>query len=134
MDDIKKELRITRFFCIVSSFLTICLLAGIGLLVIKLQPVYQFMTEAEPVLEQVSELDVETMNRILQNLDTSMGQVDWTALAESLDQLDVGAINDSLQKLDMDELTAALEHINGVADKLEALGERFSSFSSLFGR
>lgn len=134
MDEIKKELRLTRFFCIISSLLTICLLAGIGLLVIKLQPVYLFMKEAQPVLEQISELDVDTMNGVLQDLDASMGQVDWKELADSLEQLDIETINDSLQSLDVDELSSALEHINKAADTLDALGERLSSFSSLFGR
>ncbi|MCM1044268.1 MAG: hypothetical protein NC417_02050 [Candidatus Gastranaerophilales bacterium] len=134
MDDIKKELRLTRFFCIVSSLLTLCLLAVIGLLAVKLQPIYLFIEEAKPALQQVKELDIGTMNRLLQDMETTVGQVDWNELADSLEQLDIEEINQSLQSLDMEELSAALEHINKAADTMESLSEKFSSFSSLFGR
>lgn len=134
MDEIKKELRLTRFFCIVSSLLTLCLLAAIGLLALKLRPVYLFIEEAKPALQQVSELDIDTMNRVLQDVEIAVGQVDWNELADSLEQLNIEEINKSLQSLDMEEFSAALEHINKAADTLEGLSEKFSSFSSLFGR
>lgn len=137
MDDMKKELRLTRFFCIVSSLLTICLLAVIALLAIKLQPMYRFIEEAGPALQKVSELDIDTMNHVIQDLETSMGQMDWNELADSLEQLDkldIETVNESLQSLDVEELSAALEHINNAADTLEGLSERFSALPSLFGR
>ncbi|MCH5343232.1 MAG: hypothetical protein J1E64_04260 [Acetatifactor sp.] len=134
MEDIKRELRLTRFFCIVSSILSICLLAAIVFLVVSLQPVFSFVNETKPALEQFSKLDIDTLNRTMEQVDTSLGQVDWEKVADSLEQLDVEAINEAIRNLDTKELSTALEKLNKTTDALEAFGERLGSLSSLFGR
>lgn len=70
MRQLAKELRLTRVFCAVSSLLTLCLLIGGILFFCKLQPVVSFIQEAQPVMEQLSKLDVEAVNTALQGLDT----------------------------------------------------------------
>lgn len=134
MEDIKRELRLTRFFCIVSSILSVCLLAAVVFLVISLQPVFTFMEDTKPALEQLSKLDIDALNRTLEQVDTSLEQVDWEKLVDSLERLDVEAINEAIRNLDTKELSIALEKLNKTTDALEAFGERLGSLSSLFGR
>ena len=70
MKQLKKELRLTRVFCAISSLLTLCLLVGGILLFCRLQPVVVFLQDAKPVMEQLSQLDVEAVNTALEGLDT----------------------------------------------------------------
>lgn len=134
MEDIKRELRLTRIFCIVSSILSICLLAAIVFLVVSLQPVFSFVNETKPAWEQFSKLDIDTLNRTMEQVDISLGQVDWKKVADSLERLDVEAINEAIRNLDTKELSTALEKLNKIIDALEAFGERLGSLPSLFGR
>lgn len=65
-----KELRLTRFLCIISSLLTICLIAGGIFVVYSIQPLFAFTDDLQPILTKLSQLDVDALNSTLQNLDT----------------------------------------------------------------
>ena len=134
MEDIKKELRLTRLFCIISSLLTVCLLAAIVFLIISLRPILSFVEDTKPALEHMSELDIDALNGTLEQVDIALGQVDWEEVSDSLKQLDVEAINEAIRNLDTGELSTALENLNQVVAALEAFGEKVGSLSSLFGR
>lgn len=69
MNLLRRELRLTRVFCMISSLLTICVLAGGVFLFRNLQPVFDFLQEAQPVMEQISTLDVEAINTAIEGLD-----------------------------------------------------------------
>ncbi len=129
---LRKELRMTRIFCMISSVITFCLLAGMILLFNSLRPIYDFLEKAEPILEEASMLDVDTLNDTLEQVNTSLEQVDWEELSRSLSQLDVKSINEALENLDTEEFSEALENLNEAADTLKGLGEKWQSFSSLF--
>lgn len=130
---LRKELRITRIFCILSSVLTVCLLVGIILLLGMMKPVYKFMEEAEPVLVQASKLDVETFNDTLGQMQEAFGKVDWEQLSDSLNSLDVDAINNALEGLDMEEFSRSMTNLNDVIETLRDLGAKFNALSSVFG-
>lgn len=122
-----KELRITRIFCILSSLLTVCLLVGGFLVWNKLQPVISVLQEAQPVMEQLSALDVEEMNRTLEQVNITLESVDWQQVSESLAELDVDAINDAVEGLDTEELTKAIENLNKVASMFEKWANKWNS-------
>ncbi len=124
MEDIRKELKRTRIFCAVSSVVTLCLLAAILFLIVEIQPVLSFAEKAGPVVERLSQLDIDALNGTLEQLDGSLGQVNWEELGKSLEQLDVEEINEAIRNLDTEELTTALENLNRAVDTLEAFGER----------
>lgn len=133
LEILRRELRLTRIFCMVSSAVTLCLLAGIIILSSRVKPVYEFMKEAGPVLEQASKLDVDAFNETLNRMNESLGQVDWAQLSDTLNSLDVDAINNALENLDMEEFSKTLANLNNVADALKDLSSKFSSLPSVFG-
>lgn len=134
LEMLRKELRLTRIFCIISSVLTICLLAGVVVLCIGLRPVNEFMRKAEPALEQLEDLDVDTLNTTLEQVNISLEQVDWEQLSDSLGKLDVDAVNEALEGLDTEEFSRALENLNNATDMLKGISEKFGSIISFFGK
>ena len=125
-----KELKITRIVCIITSALTICLLAGGMFLFGRVQRMAEI---CEPVIEKVSALDVESLNRTMDNVNASMEEVDWKQVADALDKLDVDALNSAIEGLDTTELTQSLKNLNEAVEKVREISEKLSSFSSLFG-
>lgn len=126
---LRRELRTTRIFCGISSLLTLFLLIGGILVVTKAQA---YVAEIAPVVEELSQLDVEEFNRTLANINTTLTAVDWEKLSVSLSVLDVEALNAAIADLDTAELTEALEHLNAAADTMEDLSGKLEPIMSMF--
>ncbi len=129
-----KELRFTRIVCMVSSVLTLCLLAGGILLLGRVRELEKF---CEPVVEKVSQLDVESLNETLGKVNVSLETVDWEQVAEALGELDVDAINSAIEHLDTEELSESLKNLNDAVETVreigELLSEKMKSLSILLG-
>lgn len=93
----------------------------------SLKPIFVFLQEAQPVMEQMAELDVAEVNATLEQVNATLGSVDWQQVSDSLGQLDVDAINEAIEGLDTEELSEAIENMNKAADVLESWGEKLSS-------
>lgn len=156
LNQLRKELRATRFFCVISSFLTGALLVGGVLLFGQIKPVFTFVEEVQPVLEELSQLDMDGVNLTLeqisytvssvdwkqvsdavssvdwQQVSDAIGSVDWQTVSDSLSELDVDAINEAIEGLDTEELSKAIENLNNTVEALEGLREKISSFTGLF--
>jgi len=132
IDILKKELKFTRICCMVSSILTICLLAAVIILFTKLQPVYEFMNTAKPVMEKISEVDVNSLNETIGTLNETMGEVDWEGLSDSIDALDVEAINKVIESYDPEEFSRTLDNLNSAIEMIGTLSQKFGSLSSIF--
>ena len=59
---LKKELVVTRIFCIISSILAIVLLSGGIWVYVQMKPVFQVVEKTGPVIEELSELDTESLD------------------------------------------------------------------------
>lgn len=116
-----KELRITRFFCILSSLLTLFLLIGGFFIFRSLEPFYHLVQDVQPVLQQFSQLDIESFNQVL-------SQIDVEGIQSILEQIDTDAINSTLQGLDIEEFSTTLKNLNDITEVLRSLSERFNSF------
>lgn len=114
-ETLRKELKVTRIWCIISSVITFCLLAAMVVLLWKLQPAYEFMKEAGPAVRQTLE------------------ETDLSQLSQTLSGLDVEALNDTLSSLDTEELSTVMESINHVSELVDELNEKYDSMMSLFG-
>lgn len=125
-----KELRFTRIICIISSVLTFCLLVGGGFLFGKVQKLAEI---CEPAIEKISDVDVESLNETLDNVNASLESVDWEQVADVLGELDVDALNSAIEGLDTEELTEALQNLNDTVDKIKEVSDKMSSFGSMFG-
>lgn len=131
-DLLKKELKITRICCMISSILTLCLLIAVVVLFTKLQPVYEFMNTAKPVMEKAAEIDVDTLNETIGTLNETMGEVDWESLSDSLDALDVEAVNKLIESYDPEEFSRTLDNLNSAIEMIGTLSQKFGSLSSIF--
>lgn len=118
-----KELRLTRIICMISSFLTLCLLAGGILLFGKVQELAEI---CRPVVEKVSELDVESLNDTMDNINASLETVDWQQVADALGELDVEALNSAIEGLDTEELSKSLKNLSDAVDKVQEISEMMS--------
>lgn len=125
-----RELKFTRMICVVSSLLTLCLLAGGVFLFGRVRELAQM---CEPMVEKVSELDVESLNGALNHVNASLEQVDWEEVADTLGKLDVDALNSALEGLDTRELSESLRNLNDAVETIRQLGEKMSSLVSSFG-
>lgn len=129
MEKLSRELRITRFFCMISSLLTALVLAGGTFFFLAIREAW---VDAEPVIQQIVALDIEGFNLALEQLNTTLESVDWEQVSLAIEQLDVDALNTAIENLDTAELSEALENLNNAVDVLEQLGQVFRRFTSLF--
>lgn len=120
---LRKELRFTRIVCMVTSVLTIFLLAGGILLFGRVQ---ELAAICEPVAEKVSELDVESLNDTLAHVNATLETVDWEQVADALGELDVDAINSAIEGLDTEELSKSLKNLNDAVEKIQEVSEKMN--------
>ncbi len=129
MEKLASQLQITRIFCLVTSLLTILLLAGGGILYLKLQGM---MEKAEPVMEQISQVNVEALNGTLEQLEENIGKVDWGQVSDTLGRLDVDALNTAIENLDTQELSTSLANLNDAVEAVREAKDAIQSFLSVF--
>ncbi|MCM1541316.1 MAG: hypothetical protein NC121_08645 [Blautia sp.] len=137
-----RELKFTRVICMISSVLTLCLLAGGILLSARVRELGE---ACAPVVEKVSQLDVESLNATLVHVNDTLETVDWNRVAESLGELDVEALNSTIERLDVDainsaiegldtaELTQALKTLNDAVEKIRELSDKLGEAVSWLG-
>lgn len=130
MEKLRKELRATRIFSMISSILMVCILVC-GFMVC--QGVKPYVEQLWPVVEQLAEVDFAGIANSLQSLETSVNAVDWKYLSQQVSRLDVDAINEAIAGLDTEELSKGLENINKAAESLQKMSDSLKAFSSKFG-
>lgn len=135
MKKLRRELMFTRIMCMVSSALTILLLAGGVYLFGQVQTIAQ---QAQPVIEQVAAVDVENVNQTLRQVRSSLENVDLKEVADTLKQavdtldgVDIEALNSAIEGLDTEELSRTLANLN---DAVESLHKVEDSLNMLFGK
>ena len=121
-----KELKFTRIICMILSVLTLCLLAGGLFLYGKVRKLAEI---CEPVVEQVSQLNVESLNKTLEHVNVSMETVDWQQVSDVLGELDVDALNSAIEGLDTEEISKSLKNLNDAADRIREVSENLSSLA-----
>lgn len=138
LEKLRKELRMTRIFCIISSVITFLLLVGGCVAVVTaygyVGKVQEYVVEVTPTIQKLSKLDVEEFNRTMTNVNQSLKAVDWEQVATSLEALDVDALNAAIENLDTEELTEALKNLNDASAALRAVGDKLGSWTSVFGK
>ncbi len=123
---LRRSLRSTRIFCILSSLLTACLLAG-GIFCFA--AIRQAAVKVKPILQQITALDMEELNGTVDQLNATLESVDWKQLSQTIGQLDMDSINTAIQNLDTAELSKALENLNSAIDTLEKISQAFQKLT-----
>lgn len=131
---LQRDLLVTRIFSMILSILMIGILVG-GFYMFRTVQTYavqvdgyvtDIMTYAEnmePAIEQLSEVDIETLNDTMEQMTVAFAEVDFEKLAQQIDDLDVEAINAKVAALDVDALNdkvAALD-VDALNAKINAL-------------
>ena len=145
LEQLKKELRITRIFCLISSVLTCTLLMGGILIYTQIKPVLDVVRDATPIMNELAELDINSVNTTLEKVSSTLDSVDWEGVSdavgsvqwkevsETISGIDVEAFNKAVEDLDTREFSKAIERLNKVIDVLEGWGEKLGSIKGLFG-
>lgn len=142
LDQLRRELRVTRIFCVSTLLLLVCIVAGI---VIGGWAVYNGVKEPIGqmigIVQELEKLDYETLQVTLENanrtmavLNENISAVDWEKVSGQIAALDIEAINEAIQGLDTEELTEALENLNQAAETLRNISDSLKSLFGGFGR
>ena len=145
LEQLKKELRITRIFCIISSVLTCTLFVGGILIYTQIKPVMDIVKDATPIINELAKIDMNSVNTTLEQVSNTLesvdwegvsdavGSVEWQEVSETISGIDAEAFNKAVEDLDTKELSKAIERLNNVIDVLEGWGEKLGSIKGLFG-
>ncbi|MDE7322056.1 MAG: hypothetical protein K2N73_04890 [Lachnospiraceae bacterium] len=135
MKRLRRELIFTRIMCMITSVLTILLLAGGVYLFGQVQTIAK---QVQPVMEQVAAVDVENVNETLRQVRNSLEKVDLQEAADTLKQavntlngVDIEALNSAIEGLDTEELSKTLANLNDAVDSLHKMED---SLNLLFGK
>lgn len=123
---LRRDLKFNRVLSIVSVLLTVCLLGAL----------VWVQRTLEPVVEQVSQLDIDTVNSTLTEAESvlteiSDSDIDWEQLSGTIAGLDVDMLNETMRALDMEQLTEAIENLNDASEAIQELVDSLNN--SLFG-
>ncbi|MCM1100712.1 MAG: hypothetical protein NC079_02820 [Clostridium sp.] len=117
-----KELRFTRIICMISSALTLFLLAGGAVLFSRVQKLEEL---CRPVVEQLAGVDVESFNATLNQVSQTLEDVDWERVSNVLGEFDVESFNAAMEGLNTEELSEGLENLNDAVEKIREISGKF---------
>lgn len=128
---LKKEMLMNRIISCVNLAITTTILV---LAIIAFVELKDFLTTVEPVIEELSKIDIEALNETLNNFNTIIETFNIDDFMDTINTIDFEGINEVLNGLDVDELTETLENINEGADRLDEISEWFeNSPLNIFG-
>ena len=110
MEELQKELKITRICSLIVAALLVCVIAGGIYIVNMIRPMVTAIQEMQSAMEKIEQIDVEMLN-------------------EKIAQLDIEGLNQMIAGMDTEEMMEALENMNDIMERLESIQEGISSFS-----
>lgn len=129
MEKLGRQLRMTQILCGVLCLLLLCMLAA-G--VVAYSRMEGYMKQVQPLVEQLSALDYAALEDTMQGLAASLNGVNWEQLSQQISALDMETLNAAMEGLDTQELTKALENLNGAVQTLENLSGKLQKFFERF--
>lgn len=128
---LKKDMLINRIISIVTLVFTTVILVVAVFAFVELK---QFLDEVEPIVEELSKLDIEALNESLNHFNDIIETFNIDDFMDTMNSIDFEGINEVLEGLDVEELTETLENINEGADRLDEISEWFeNSPLNIFG-
>lgn len=128
---LKKDMLINRIISIVTLVFTTAILVVAVFAFVELK---QFLDEVEPIVEELSKLDIEALNESLNHFNDIIETFNIDDFMDTMNSIDFEGINEVLEGLDVEELTETLENINEGADRLDEISEWFeNSPLNIFG-
>ena len=128
---LRKDMLINRIISIVTLVFTTAILVVAVFAFVELK---QFLDEVEPIVEELSKLDIEALNESLNHFNDIIETFNIDDFMDTMNSIDFEGINEVLEGLDVEELTETLENINEGADRLDEISEWFeNSPLNIFG-
>ena len=128
---LKNDMLINRIILIVTLVFTTAILVVAIFAFVELKG---FLTEIEPIVEELSKLDIEALNESLNHFNDIIETFNIDDFMDTMNSIDFEGINEVLEGLDVEELTETLENINEGADRLDEISEWFeNSPLNIFG-
>lgn len=128
---LRKDMLINRIISIVTLVFTTAILVVAVFAFVELK---QFLDEVEPIVEELSKLDIEALNESLNHFNDIIETFNLDDVMDTINSIDFEGINEILEGLDVEELTETLENINEGADRLDEIGDWFeNSPLNIFG-
>lgn len=128
---LKKEMLINRIISCVTLVMTIVILV---LAILAFVEVKEFLNDIEPVVEELSKIDMEALNASLNHFNDIIETFNLDDVMDTINSIDFEGINEILEGLDVEELTETLQNINEGADRLDQISEWFeNSPLNIFG-
>lgn len=128
---LKKDMLINRIISIVTLVFTTAILLVAVFAFVELK---QFLDEVEPIVEELSKLDIEALNESLNHFNDIIETFNIDDFMDTMNSIDFEGINEVLEGLDVEELTETLENINEGADRLDEISDWFeNSPLNIFG-
>ena len=121
---LKKDMLINRIISIVTLVFTTAILVVAVFAFVELK---QFLDEVEPIVEELSKLDIEALNESLNHFNDIIETFNIDDFMDTMNSIDFEGINEVLEGLDVEELTETLENINEGADRLDEISEWFEN-------
>lgn len=130
-DQLSRELKTTRIFCLITSLMTAFLLAGGVFLYIQTKELIS--EKLAPLAQQAAHVDVDALNDAIRQIDATLESVNWEQVSNTLGKLDVDALNDAIDHLDTRELSRTLANLNAAVDTLQKAKEALDSLLTRLG-
>lgn len=128
---LRKDMLINRIISIVTLVFTTAILLVAVFAFVELK---QFLDEVEPIVEELSKLDIEALNESLNHFNDIIETFNIDDFMDTMNSIDFEGINEVLEGLDVEELTETLENINEGADRLDEISDWFeNSPLNIFG-
>ena len=128
---LRKDMLVNRIISIVTLVFTTVILV---LAIVAFVELKQFLDEVEPVVEELSKIDIEALNESLNHFNDIIETFNVDDFMDTMNSIDFEGINEVLEGLDVEELTETLENINEGADRLDQIGDWFeNSPLNIFG-
>lgn len=128
---LKKDMIINRVISSVTLAVSIAILV---LAILAFVEIKNFLAVTEPVIEELSKIDMEELNESLEHFNFVMETLNLEGIKETFDSIDFDGLNELLEGLDVNELTETLDNINEGANRLDQIGDWFeSSPLNIFG-
>lgn len=128
---LRKDMLVNRIISIVTLVFTTVILV---LAIVAFVELKQFLDEVEPVVEELSKIDIEALNESLNHFNDIIETFNVDDFMDTMNSIDFEGINEVLEGLDVNELTETLENINEGADRLDEISEWFeNSPLNIFG-
>ena len=116
MNALRRDLQINRIFSGVACALMLCIIIGGSVLWSRFE---RYAKEAEPLMEQLAQVDYQQLSDAVEKLEVTLDTVDWEELSRQLNAVDVEALNKAIDGLDTRELTEALENMNKAVESVQ---------------